>query len=98
MDRRTRIYIFCVVVAFVAAVAVAAAVDGSPIRVFGWLPLLGLAVAAEALEIGAGEESGSLMSFSATAHVAAAILYGPAVAGILAALGVLIVDGSRLAK
>ncbi len=96
MNRRTLIYVAVVVLAYVTALAVTAWVYPSPMGSLRWLPLLGLAVASESLVIGSGEDTDPLLSFSAAAHVAAAVLFGPATAGLLAAIGVIIVDGPRL--
>ncbi len=96
MNRRTLIYVVLVILAFLTALAVAAWAFPTSIGNLRWLPLLGLAVAAESLVIGSGEDTDPLLSFSAAAHVAAAVLFGPATAGLLAAIGVIIVDGPRL--
>jgi len=96
VNRRTLIYVAVVVLAYVTALAVTAWAYPSPIGGLRWLPLLGLAVASESLVIGSGEDTDPLLSFSAAAHVAAAVLFGPATAGLLAAVGVIIVDGPRL--
>ena len=56
-------------------------------------PLVGLGIAAEALVVSRQDTSAS---FSVAAHVAAAILFGPLVAAVVAAIGVLLVDGLRL--
>jgi GGDEF domain-containing protein len=60
-------------------------------------PLLAIAVAGEELVVRQRDtDSGSgMLSFSAVAHVAAAILLRPSGAAITAGLGVLIVDGLR---
>jgi hypothetical protein len=61
-----------------------------------WLPLLGLAMMAEAFEVGtASEAAGGVMSFSAAAHIAAVILLGPVLAAFVAATAVVLVDGVR---
>lgn len=61
-----------------------------------WLPLLGLAMIAEAFEVAAADGSGGgVMSFSAAAHVAAVILLGPVLAACVAAAAVVLVDGMR---
>ena len=96
MNRRTLTYVGVVVLAYLAALAVTAWSYPSPMGSLRWLPLLGLAVASESLVIGSGEDTDPLLSFSAAAHVAAAVLFGPATAGLLAAVGVIIVDGPRL--
>ena len=57
-------------------------------------PLLGMVVAVEALVVRERNRGRSkLQSFSATAHIAAAIIFGPAVAALLACVGVVVVDG-----
>jgi GGDEF domain-containing protein len=59
-------------------------------------PLLAIAVAGEELVVRQRNDSDAgTLSFSAAAHVAAAILLTPSSAAITAALGVLIVDGLR---
>ena len=59
-------------------------------------PLLAIAVAGEELVVRQRNDSDAgTLSFSAAAHVAAAILLRPSGAAITAALGVLIVDGLR---
>jgi hypothetical protein len=60
-----------------------------------WLPLLALAMMAEAFEVQASDDSGGVMSFSAAVHVAAVILLGPVLAAMVAAVGVVLVDGVR---
>jgi hypothetical protein len=96
MNRRTLTYVVLVALAYLCALALSAWMYPSPIGSLRWLPLLGLAVASESLVIGSGEDTDPLLSFSAAAHVAAAVLFGPAAAGLLAAVGVIIVDGPRL--
>jgi hypothetical protein len=96
VNRRTLIYVAVVVLAYLTALALTAWAYPSPMESLRWLPLLGLAVASESLVIGSGEDTDPLLSFSAAAHVAAAVLFGPATAGLLAAVGVIIVDGPRL--
>ncbi len=60
-------------------------------------PLLGLAVASEALMVRAQAQRGNVaLVFSATGHIAAAIVLGPVPAAMIAALAVIIVDGARL--
>lgn len=59
-------------------------------------PLLALAIAGEELVVRQqARAGGAILSFSAIAHVAAAILLGPLTAAAVAALAVVIVDGSR---
>lgn len=77
----------CVAVAAIAGLGLP---EGSVMLV---APLVGLAIAAEALVVSRQDTSAS---FSVAAHIAAAILFGPLVAAVVAALGVLLVDGLRL--
>jgi hypothetical protein len=77
----------CVAAAAIAGVGIP---EGSVLLV---APLVGLAIAAEALVVSRQDTSAS---FSVAAHIAAAILFGPLVAAVVAALGVLLVDGLRL--
>jgi GGDEF domain-containing protein len=59
-------------------------------------PLLALAIAGEELVVRQqARAGGAVLSFSAIAHIAAAILLGPLTAAAVAALAVVIVDGSR---
>jgi GGDEF domain-containing protein len=59
-------------------------------------PLLALAIAGEELVVRQqARAGGAVLSFSAIAHVATAILLGPLTAAAVAALAVVIVDGSR---
>jgi GGDEF domain-containing protein len=61
-------------------------------------PLLALAIAGEELAVRQQARSGgSVLSFSAIAHVAAAILVGPLAAAAVAAFAVVVVDGLRTA-
>lgn len=60
-----------------------------------WLPLLGLAMVAEAFEVQGSDDGGGVMSFSAAAHVAAVILLGPMLAAMVAGTAVVLVDGVR---
>jgi GGDEF domain-containing protein len=61
------------------------------------LPLIAIAVISEALIVGDDEDDGGhVLSFSATAHVATAILFGPVPAAVLAAVAVVAVDGGRM--
>src|SRR5262249_51904288 len=61
-------------------------------------PLLGFAIAAEALHVGQQDKGGGLLSFSAAAHVAIAIVFGPVPAALAAAGALIVVDGLRLAQ
>jgi GGDEF domain-containing protein len=59
-------------------------------------PLLALAIAGEELVVRQQARSGgAVLSFSAIAHIATAILLGPLTAAAVAALAVVIVDGPR---
>ena len=59
-------------------------------------PLLALAIAGEELVVRQkARASGAVLSFSAIAHIATAILLGPLTAAAVAAFAVVIVDGSR---
>jgi GGDEF domain-containing protein len=59
-------------------------------------PLLALAIAGEELVVRQQARSGgTILSFSAIAHIAAAILVGPLAAAAVAAFAVVIVDGLR---
>src|ERR1051325_7235027 len=59
-------------------------------------PLLALAIAGEELVVRQeARGGGAVLSFSAVAHIATAILLGPLTAAFVAALAVVIVDGSR---
>jgi hypothetical protein len=81
-------------VAVVAAVAMGAAPSaGAYARIAPWLAFAAIAeglVVVQQRRDGAGH-----MSFSATAHVAVALLFGPFTAAVVAALGVVIVDVGR---
>jgi HD domain len=59
-------------------------------------PLLALAIAGEELVVRQqARAGGAVLSFSAIAHIATAILLGPLTAAAVAAVAVVIVDGSR---
>lgn len=58
-------------------------------------PLVALAVAGEELVVRQRESGAAAISFSAVAHVAAAVLLSPTDAAATAALGILIADGLR---
>ena len=55
-------------------------------------PLFGLAIAVEAIGV---RKQDNTIGFSAVAHLAAAVLFGPVAAASIAALAVVLVDGSR---
>ena len=63
-----------------------------------WLPLLGLAMIAEAFEVQGSDDGGGVMSFSAAAHIGAVILLGPVLAAMVAAAAVVLVDGVRVQR
>jgi len=61
------------------------------------LPLLALAIVAEALMVaGDDDATAHVLSFSATAHIATALLFGPLAAALVAVVAVVAVDGARL--
>ncbi len=96
MSRPLRIYIACVSAVFWIGI-VAVLVTGRPEPVGGLIvlaPLFGLAIMIEAVLVRLDKNS---ISFSATAHVAAAIVFGPVAAALIAAWAVIVVDGVRLA-
>jgi len=100
MTRSLRLYIASVTLAFWGGLVAACLNGGMPSlnHPAELAPLFGIAVAAEALVVHRRQKSGNdSFSFSATAHVAVAVLFGPVVAGIVAALTVVVVDGMRLA-
>jgi HD-GYP domain-containing protein (c-di-GMP phosphodiesterase class II) len=87
-------YILTVSTVFWVGAGVAAATGGSlPHHWTAVAPLLGAAIAAEALVV---SRENSSASFSVAAHIATAILFGPLVAALVAATAVLLVDGARL--
>ena len=98
MNRLALTYMYVVAATFWSVAVLLAVADPGQIthNWAAWLPLLGLAMIAEAFEVGAQDgEGGDVMSFSPAAHVAAVILFGPVVAGLLAGLAVVFVDGLR---
>jgi hypothetical protein len=98
MNRSVRLYIAlssAVLWLGLAAAALAGNLDAltHPARL---APLLGMVVAVEAVVVRARNRGrADLQSFSTTAHIAAAIIFGPAVAAFLAAVGVVVVDGGQ---
>jgi HD-GYP domain-containing protein (c-di-GMP phosphodiesterase class II)/GGDEF domain-containing protein len=90
-----RRYVFATNIVFWSVVLLSAGRNpfdfGHPLTLV--LPLLGVAIAAEALTVSRG---GSSASFSVAAHIAAAILFGPLAAALVASVAVLVVDGLRL--
>jgi hypothetical protein len=94
VSRSLRIYIFTISGAFwlglFAALGTGALSNLShPQRI---APLFGLAVAVEAMGVRKQENT---IGFSAVAHLAAAVLFGPVVAACIAATAVVLVDGVR---
>ncbi len=97
MNRRLRLYMCVIGPAFWAAVVAQLAWDPGAIgSLTKAAPLVALAVAGEELVVRQREEDGSgAISFSAVAHVAAALILTPVAAGLTAALGIVIGDGLR---
>ena len=95
MSRSLRIYVAAVSVTFWLSVAVALVVQGADFSptLAALAPMVGLAIVFESMVV---RMRGISLSFSATAHIAAAVMYGPLVASVIAAGAVLIVDGVRL--
>lgn len=95
MSSAVRRYNLALSALFWAAVALAFGTGsfdvGHPVTIVA--PLLGLAIAAEALVVSRGESSAS---FSVAAHIATAVLFGPLAAALVAALAVIVVDGLRM--
>jgi HD-GYP domain-containing protein (c-di-GMP phosphodiesterase class II)/GGDEF domain-containing protein len=97
VNKRLRLYMYVVGTAFWTAIAVQLAVDPDGVgSLTKAAPLLALAVAGEELVVRQREANGSgAISFSAVAHVAAALVLTPVAAGLTAALGIVIGDGLR---
>jgi HD-GYP domain-containing protein (c-di-GMP phosphodiesterase class II)/GGDEF domain-containing protein len=97
VNKRLRIYMYAVGGLFWAAVVARLVVDpGAVGSLTKAAPLLALAVAGEELVVRQREANGSgAISFSAVAHVAAALVLNPIAAGLTAALGIVIGDGLR---
>ncbi|HET7572686.1 MAG TPA: HD domain-containing phosphohydrolase [Gaiellaceae bacterium] len=96
MHPRLRTYSYLVGGAFWIALLLRLALEPSLLHGYARIaPLLAIAVAGEELVVRRRGEEDAALSFSAVAHVAAAILLHPTGAAITAALGVLIVDGLR---
>jgi hypothetical protein len=99
VSRSSRLYILGVSACFWGAVVVLIGCGcGATLPSIGEIaPLVGLAIAAEALMVRQSEKPGAdVLSFSATAHIAIAILFGPIPAALVAAVAVIVVDGLRL--
>jgi HD-GYP domain-containing protein (c-di-GMP phosphodiesterase class II) len=97
MNAAARLYISLVSASFLAALVVAGIAGGAPglgtfERAGSWIAL---AILAEALVVHQQNGGGGHISFSAAIHTATAIVLGPFVAALVAALGVIVVDGSR---
>jgi hypothetical protein len=98
MPRATRLYIDLVTGCFAAALGVAALLGAAPslVSLPRILPWLAFAAVAEGLVVvQQRRDAAGHMSFSATAHVAVALVFGPFAAAMVAALAVLVVDGGR---
>ena len=97
MNNRLRTYMYAVGTLFWTAVVVRVAVDHHAVgSLTKAAPLLALAVAGEELVVRQREANGSgAISFSAVAHVAAALILTPVAAGLTAALGIVLGDGLR---
>ncbi|HUZ83389.1 MAG TPA: hypothetical protein VMU66_01745, partial [Gaiellales bacterium] len=98
MNRPTSVYLASITGSFWLVLAGLLVVDRGQIAGgwHAWLPLLGVAMIAEAFEVVTGDGAGdSVMSFSGGAHVAAVILFGPVIAAVIAASAVVLVDGVR---
>lgn len=95
MSARPRIYVVVVTACFLAALivtAVAGAAPG-PHLLLKACPWLALSVLAEALVVHQEEGTSGHLSFSAAVHTASAIILGPFLAALIAAVGVVVVDG-----
>jgi putative nucleotidyltransferase with HDIG domain len=97
VTRLVRIYSLSIATAFVVATTLSVLLDGVPKPLLSTAAaLLALAVIGEELVVFQRQRVGNpVLSFSAPAHIAAAIMLGPAAAGAVAALGVALADGLR---
>jgi len=97
MTGRVRTYAFVLGFAFWACLIAALLLGQADVpHVSKFAPFVALAIVGEELVVLQRKGSGhSVLSFSAAAHVAAAIILGPTAAAIVAASAVLIVDGLR---
>lgn len=96
MNPRLRIYGLVVGGLFWAALVAALAVRHGVDSFAKMAPLVALAVVGEELVVRQRESGGAAaISFSAVAHVAAALLLNPVDAAVTAALGIVIADGLR---
>ena len=96
MSRPLRIYIACISAVFWIGIAAVLATGWAEPQggLIALAPLFGLAIVIEAVLVRLDKNS---ISFSATAHIAAAIVFGPIAAAMIAAWAVIVVDGVRLA-
>ena len=91
-----RVFIYGLSTVFWLGVAVALALGHGDLPGLRELaPLFAFAVAAEALTVGQDERAG-ILSFSAAAHIAVAIVFGPVPAALVAGAAVIVVDGVQL--
>lgn len=97
MNPRLRVYSYVVGGVFWIALGLRVATDPSALGALSWIaPLVALAVAGEELLVRQREQGGiAAISFSAVAHIAAALLLDPVAAAATAVLGILISDGLR---
>jgi GGDEF domain-containing protein/uncharacterized membrane protein len=94
LSRPFRIYVYSVSALFWAGLVAAFPASGwsgvqDPVRL---APLFGLAVAVEAIGVRKQENT---IGFSAVAHLATVVLFGPVAGAAVAALAVVLVDGLR---
>ncbi len=93
MNRSLRIYIYAISSLFWLGLF-AALMTGAlgNVHLQQLAPLFGLAIAVEAIGV---RKQDNTIGFSAVAHLAAAVLFGPVAAASIAAVAVVLVDGSR---
>jgi len=94
LSRPFRIYVYSVSALFWAGLVAAVTAGGwggihEPLRL---MPLFGLALAVEAIGVRKQENT---IGFSAVAHLATVVLFGPVAGAAVAALAVVLVDGLR---
>ncbi len=94
MSRPFRIYVYSVSALFWAALAAAVVLGslGGTHELQRLAPLFGLAVAVEAIGVRKQENT---IGFSAVAHLATVVLFGPVAGAAVAAVAVVLVDGLR---
>jgi GGDEF domain-containing protein len=95
VNPRLRIYGLVVGGIYWVALAVALALNHGVHSFSKMAPLVALAVAGEELVVRQRDSGAAAISFSAVAHVAAAVLLSPTDAAATAALGIVIADGLR---